>query len=95
MAAAALQNADASYGCGYRNIQVALSFLLSQGPVIARRVFGGAGVPSVRTLQRAIEVSWRAGFDVKGAEQLVRACAFRGALPPRGQLHLVRVDFCE
>jgi Peptidase family C78 len=71
--AIAVQKPDARYGCGYRNIQVLLSFLLRQGPPFAQRVFSGQGVPTVVALQRAIELSWRGGFDTAGAQQLVRS----------------------
>lgn len=69
--AVAMQQPDARYGCGYRNIQVMMSFLTRRGQEYAQRVFGGR-IPSVHALQRSIELSWQQGFDVDGAAQLVR-----------------------
>lgn len=51
-----------------------LSFLARRGMSereYSERVFGGRGIPSVASLQRSIEISWRNGFDVEGAAQLV------------------------
>jgi hypothetical protein len=49
-----------------------MSFLTRRGVDYAQRIYGSKGIPSVRALQRSIELSWRDGFDVEGAEQLVR-----------------------
>lgn len=67
-----VQQPDARYGCGYRNIQVMMSFLTRRGQEYAQRVYRGRGIPNVRSLQRSIELSWSQGFDVDGAAQLVR-----------------------
>jgi zinc finger-containing ubiquitin peptidase 1 len=66
-----MQQPDARYGCGYRNIQVMMSFLVRRGQDYAQRVYGGRGIPTVHALQRSIELSWSQGFDVDGAAQLV------------------------
>lgn len=74
-ASSGVQQPDARYGCGYRNIQVMLSFLVRRGMSereYSERIYGGRGIPSVASLQRSIEISWRNGFDVEGAAQLVR-----------------------
>jgi hypothetical protein len=67
-----MQQPDARYGCGYRNIQVMMSFLTRRGREYAERIYGGRGIPSVHALQKSIELSWREGFDTDGATQLVR-----------------------
>lgn len=75
IAPSCVQQPDARYGCGYRNIQVMLSFLVRRGMSereYSERIYGGRGIPSVASLQRSIEISWRNGFDVEGAAQLVR-----------------------
>lgn len=82
-----MQQPDARYGCGYRNIQVMMSFLTRRGQEYAHRVYRGRGIPTVPALQRSIELSWAQGFDVDGAGQLARSPeCFRmhllGDLPP-------------
>lgn len=79
---ACMQEPDQRYGCGYRNLQTMMSYLAHQGPEYIRRLYGGRGVPTVRALQRSMELSWQNGFDTDGASQLVRAisvCASKAA----------------
>jgi hypothetical protein len=68
-----MQEPDQRYGCGYRNLQAMMSYLAHQGPEYSRRLYGGRGVPTVRSLQRSMELSWQNGFDTDGANQLVRS----------------------
>lgn len=67
-----VQKPDARWGCGYRNIQVQISGLLARAPELRNLLFVGRGVPTVPSLQQWLEAAWRDGFDVDGAEQLVR-----------------------
>lgn len=66
---------DSGWGCGYRNIQMLSSYLLSCGsPHEAEYrsvLFGGTGhLPPVPRLQEWLDRAWQAGFDPEGAEQL-------------------------
>lgn len=67
------QEADQRFGCGYRNVQVAASYLLAQGSAYRSALFAGQGVPSVPSLQQWLEAAWRDNFDPEGAAQLVWA----------------------
>eukprot|EP00271_Cylindrocystis_brebissonii_P017407 TRINITY_DN4525_c1_g1_i2.p1 TRINITY_DN4525_c1_g1~~TRINITY_DN4525_c1_g1_i2.p1 ORF type:complete len:699 (-),score=217.84 TRINITY_DN4525_c1_g1_i2:1032-3128(-) len=68
---------DLGWGCGWRNIQMLVVGLLLSGDESARKVlFGGCGfVPTVSSLQRWLELAWRAGFDTSGAAQLSASVA--------------------
>ncbi|GBG69048.1 hypothetical protein CBR_g3746 [Chara braunii] len=62
---------DLGWGCGWRNIQMLCSNLIKTREDAKRTLFGGSGfVPSIKDLQQWLEVAWRSGFDVVGAEQL-------------------------
>ena len=62
---------DRGWGCGYRNLQMVLSCLVRQpGPRAALASRLGPGMPSIPSLQAAIEAAWRDGFDQAGREQL-------------------------
>ncbi|KAJ4832488.1 hypothetical protein Tsubulata_000036 [Turnera subulata] len=60
---------DAGWGCGWRNIQMLASHLLSRRRDDAGEVlFGGAGfVPDIPSLQRWLELAWEKGFDAPGS----------------------------
>lgn len=48
---------DVGWGCGWRNIQMLSSHLLSQRPEAREVLFGGLGfVPDIPSLQRWLEV---------------------------------------
>ncbi|CAG7872058.1 unnamed protein product [Brassica rapa] len=59
---------DKGWGCGWRNIQMQCSHLLSRRDQEVKRVlFGGSEfVPDIPSLQRWLELAWRSGFDVSG-----------------------------
>ncbi|MCO5572892.1 hypothetical protein L7F22_026653 [Adiantum nelumboides] len=59
---------DDGWGCGWRNIQMLSSHLLTHQ--WAKKVlFGGAGfVPDIPSLQQWLELAWAFGFDEPGAE---------------------------
>ncbi|CAO3571123.1 unnamed protein product [Mortierella alpina] len=66
---------DRAWGCGYRNLQMMLSYVVNQG--VAARQDGsspasGAAItiPTIEELQRQLEYAWQSGFDPPGAEQL-------------------------
>lgn len=60
---------DLGWGCGWRNIQMLSSHLLSQDPEAKAVLFGGVGfVPDIQALQRWLEIAWAKGFDNAGAE---------------------------
>lgn len=73
---------DAGWGCGYRNIQMMASHLLtrrtpgsssdSAGPYKAALFAGASHVVPVKGVQAFIEQAWSGGYDPQGAEQLVR-----------------------
>jgi hypothetical protein len=66
-----LDSEDAGWGCGWRNIQMLSSHLLSQRPEAREVLFGGSGfVPDIPSLQRWLEIAWEKGFDAPGAAQL-------------------------
>ncbi|WCJ27549.1 Zinc finger-containing ubiquitin peptidase 1 [Euphorbia peplus] len=64
-----LPSEDVGWGCGWRNIQMLSSYLLSQrGDDVRRILFGGCGfVPDIPFLQRWLEVAWGKGIDPDGA----------------------------
>ncbi|KAG0251771.1 hypothetical protein BG011_007378 [Mortierella polycephala] len=70
---------DREWGCGYRNLQMMLSYVVQQqsSHSVAGRTarnansaIPGAIVPTIPELQRQIEYAWACGFDPPGAEQL-------------------------
>eukprot|EP01119_Soliformovum_irregulare_P016893 TRINITY_DN4954_c2_g1_i2.p1 TRINITY_DN4954_c2_g1~~TRINITY_DN4954_c2_g1_i2.p1 ORF type:complete len:471 (+),score=115.89 TRINITY_DN4954_c2_g1_i2:191-1414(+) len=66
---------DQGWGCGYRNIQMLTSYLLTISPY-KKAIFGGNGyVPTVPKIQEFLENSWALGFDVQGAHQLGNSIA--------------------
>ncbi|ESQ32009.1 hypothetical protein EUTSA_v10004343mg [Eutrema salsugineum] len=59
---------DKGWGCGWRNIQMQCSHLLSHRQEAKRVLFGGSNfVPDIPSLQRWLELAWNNGFDVAGA----------------------------
>ncbi|KAL3846031.1 hypothetical protein ACJIZ3_003434 [Penstemon smallii] len=51
-------------GCGWRNIQMLSSHLLSQRHEAKEVLYGGSGfVPDIASLQRWLELAWEKGFD--------------------------------
>lgn len=62
---------DLGWGCGWRNIQMLSSHLLTQTYGAKEMLFGGAGfVPDIPSLQKWLEIAWMRGFDVMGADSL-------------------------
>ena len=60
---------DLGWGCGWRNIQMLSSYMLAQNQEVRDVLFGGAGfVPDIAGMQRWLEIAWRKGFDVLGAD---------------------------
>ncbi|KAL1494489.1 hypothetical protein ABEB36_010081 [Hypothenemus hampei] len=68
---------DRGWGCGYRNIQMIISSLLTHTGY-NERLYNlwqkekppRSSVPSISCLQRLIEQAWAQGFDIQGSEQL-------------------------
>ncbi|XP_010421307.1 PREDICTED: zinc finger with UFM1-specific peptidase domain protein-like [Camelina sativa] len=59
---------DKGWGCGWKNIQMQCSHLISHREEAKRVLFGGSNfVPDVPSLQRWLELAWNNGFDVSGA----------------------------
>lgn len=59
---------DKGWGCGWRNIQMQCSHLLSRREEVKRVLFGGSNfVPDIPSLQRWLEIAWNKGFDLSGA----------------------------
>ncbi|KAI8898815.1 peptidase family C78-domain-containing protein [Globomyces pollinis-pini] len=75
--------------CGYRNLQMLLSSLVSQGWVDK--------VYSVNELQILLEESWNAGFDITGGMQLnfkvVGTNKWIGSTEVANVLHYLRIRF--
>ncbi|KAJ3304912.1 hypothetical protein HDU76_005101, partial [Blyttiomyces sp. JEL0837] len=75
---------DLNWGCGYRNVQMLLSALLSQEPYsetlrsnmadmrerLHRNNDAADDIPSIGLMQDLIEHGWSEGVDVEGSEQL-------------------------
>ncbi|VVB17280.1 unnamed protein product [Arabis nemorensis] len=61
---------DKGWGCGWKNIQMQCSHLLTHREEEVKRVlFGGSNfVPDIPSLQRWLEIAWSKGFDVSGAQ---------------------------
>lgn len=59
---------DLGWGCGWRNIQMLSSFVISERSDAKDVLFGGSGfVPDLPSLQRWLEIAWERGFDVVGS----------------------------
>ncbi|KAG0320607.1 hypothetical protein BGZ99_004405 [Dissophora globulifera] len=61
---------DHGWGCGYRNIQMILSYVVSRTAPRSRNGPGPTLVPTITELQQQLEFAWTNGFDPSGAEQL-------------------------
>nr|XP_008196849.1 PREDICTED: zinc finger with UFM1-specific peptidase domain protein isoform X1 [Tribolium castaneum]XP_975082.2 PREDICTED: zinc finger with UFM1-specific peptidase domain protein isoform X1 [Tribolium castaneum] len=68
---------DRGWGCGYRNMQMLISSLLTHTGYNERlyKLWQGqkpprSSVPSISRLQSLIEQAWSQGFDIQGSEQL-------------------------
>jgi zinc finger-containing ubiquitin peptidase 1 len=61
---------DQGFGCGWRNLQVQVSHLLSTYPQSSSLCGGVGWVPDISSLQAWLECAWEEGFDPPGAEQL-------------------------
>ncbi|KAI1318371.1 hypothetical protein EDD11_006709 [Mortierella claussenii] len=67
---------DRGWGCGYRNLQMMLSYVVQQpAPNGTASTFlasssPGPSVPSILELQSQLEFAWANGFDPTGAAQL-------------------------
>ncbi|PKI68686.1 hypothetical protein CRG98_010966 [Punica granatum] len=60
---------DVGWGCGWRNIQMLSSHLISERREAREVLFGGSGfVPDILSIQRWLEIAWERGFDRVGAE---------------------------
>jgi len=69
-----LEFQDVGWGCGWRNIQMLSSHLLTQRPEAREAMFGHSGfVPDIQSLQRWLEIAWERGFDAAGADQFNHA----------------------
>lgn len=65
-----LPSEDVGWGCGWRNIQMLSSHLLSLREDARQILFGGSDfVPDIPYLQRWLEIAWERGFDALGAHQ--------------------------
>ncbi|KAJ6359531.1 hypothetical protein OIU76_001127 [Salix suchowensis] len=63
-----LASEDIGWGCGWRNIQMLSSHLLSHRHDARELLFGGSGfVPDIPFLQRWLEIAWEKGFDALGS----------------------------
>lgn len=63
------EGVDLGWGCGWRNIQMLCSYLLSEDAEVREVLFGSAGfVPDISALQAWLEIAWAKGFDVAGGE---------------------------
>lgn len=65
-----IESEDAGWGCGWRNIQMLSSHLLTQRQEAQEVLFGGCGfIPDIPSLQRWLEIAWEKGFDAPGSDQ--------------------------
>ncbi|PIN02780.1 hypothetical protein CDL12_24702 [Handroanthus impetiginosus] len=68
-----IESWDVGWGCGWRNIQMLSSHLLSQRQEAREVLYGGSGfVPDIGSLQRWLELAWEKGFDTAGSEEFDR-----------------------
>ncbi|XP_010519581.1 PREDICTED: zinc finger with UFM1-specific peptidase domain protein [Tarenaya hassleriana] len=59
---------DLGWGCGWRNIQMQCSHLLSHREEVRPLLFGASGfVPDIPSLQLWLEMAWSKGFDLAGS----------------------------
>nr|XP_027108602.1 zinc finger-containing ubiquitin peptidase 1-like [Coffea arabica] len=64
---------DIGWGCGWRNIQMLSSHLITQRQEAREVLYGGAGfVPDIASLQRWLEIAWELGFDAQGSNDFDR-----------------------
>ncbi|XP_051122902.1 uncharacterized protein LOC127245853 isoform X2 [Andrographis paniculata] len=64
-----IESWDVGWGCGWRNIQMLSSHLLSQRQESREVLFARSGfVPSIGSLQRWLELAWEKGFDTTGSK---------------------------
>ncbi|XP_073106215.1 uncharacterized protein [Elaeis guineensis] len=64
-----IESEDAGWGCGWRNIQMLSSHLLTQRQEARDVLFAGSGfVPDIPSLQRWLEIAWERGFDTFGSK---------------------------
>ncbi|KAF8974108.1 hypothetical protein BGZ46_009771 [Entomortierella lignicola] len=68
---------DRGWGCGYRNIQMMLSYVIGQTAVdqdeirvTTQSALVPNPVPTITEIQQQIEFAWENGFDAPGAQQL-------------------------
>ncbi|KAF9355783.1 hypothetical protein BGX26_006133 [Mortierella sp. AD094] len=72
---------DRGWGCGYRNLQMMLSYVVNQTAVHCEDVHGTSHrvsasrlishpIPTISELQQQLEFAWKSGFDPPGAQQL-------------------------
>ncbi|KAF9104883.1 hypothetical protein BGX29_001083 [Mortierella sp. GBA35] len=61
---------DRGWGCGYRNIQMMLSYVIGQTGNSTTTSSTTSTVPTIPELQRQLEYAWANGFDAPGAAQL-------------------------
>ena len=65
---------DRAWGCGYRNLQMMLSYVVNTGVTRLDQPSPASGtpttIPTITELQRQLEYAWQCGFDPPGAEQL-------------------------
>ncbi|KAG9069022.1 hypothetical protein KI688_009912 [Linnemannia hyalina] len=66
---------DRGWGCGYRNIQMLLSYVVGQTYATSTTSATSAAattsnIPTILELQRQLEYAWTNGFDAQGAAQL-------------------------
>ncbi|MCL7032618.1 hypothetical protein MKW94_018920 [Papaver nudicaule] len=65
-----VETEDEGWGCGWRNIQMLCSHLLTRREG-KEAMFGGLGfVPDIASLQRWLEIAWKRGFDAVGSNLL-------------------------
>lgn len=63
-----IESDDIGWGCGWRNIQMLSSHLLTRSQEARKVLFGGAEfVPDIASLQRWLEIAWERGFDKIGS----------------------------
>ncbi|XP_042516016.1 zinc finger-containing ubiquitin peptidase 1 isoform X2 [Macadamia integrifolia] len=63
-----IKSEDAGWGCGWRNIQMLSSHLITHRQKVREIIFGGSGfVPDIPSLQRWLEIAWKRGFDAVGS----------------------------
>ncbi|KAL3846033.1 hypothetical protein ACJIZ3_003436 [Penstemon smallii] len=68
-----IESEDVGWGCGWRNIQMLSSHLLSQRHEAREALYGGSGfVPDIASLQRWLELAWEKGFDTPGSHDFDR-----------------------